>query len=269
MSPPPPAHRSARPSGQAPTPGRALVGTSGWSYDNWRERFYPADLPKKRWFEYFAQHFATVELNATFYRLFPATTFGRWSENAPPGFVYATKLWRVVTHRKRLVEVQEELEVFLERASELGATQGPLLVQLPPNLRRDDDRLAAFLDVLADARAQRRGELRVTMEFRHASWNDPAVFERLGAADVGLCLVDTLHLQFPQVVTTDFTYVRFHGREESYATLYSREQLRPWAAWVRRELAAGHDVYAYFNNDYNAHAVQNARDLVALLAEEE
>lgn len=249
---------------KAPT---AWVGTSGWSYDGWKGVFYPKNLPKKDHFGYFSEHFRTVELNATFYRLFPEKTFAHWAQKAPKGFIYACKMWRWVTHRKRLREVEGDLNSFFDRCLLLGEHLGPVLVQLPPGQHRDDQRLGEFLETLTHVRKRTKKHIRVAVEFRHASWDDPAVYEKLREAGVALCLVDMPKLSFPQEVTDDFTYVRFHGRDKLYQSLYTKEQLAQWAKWLQKQLRAGVDVYCYFNNDYDARAVKNARQLREMLAE--
>jgi len=245
---------------------RLWIGTSGWSYDHWRNLFYPEALPKKDWFAFFARHFRTVELNATFYRLFPETTFEKWASQAPEGFLYATKCWRVITHRKRLKNVRDEVNRCLARAAILGEHLGPLLVQLPPGLHRDDELLRQFLDLLNTARTALKPSLRIALEFRHASWFADETCALLTDANVALCLADMPGLDFPGVVTGDFVYVRFHGRPRRYRSSYGEKALREWRDRIRGLLNDGYDVYAYFNNDFDAHAVNDARRLAGMLA---
>ena len=246
--------------------GKMFVGTSGWSYEHWRDIFYPGDLPKKEHFNFYAGQFSTVELNATFYRLFPEKTFQNWRDKAPEGFLYAVKMWRWITHRKKLKQSDDDLRTFLSRALLLKEHLGPLLVQLPPSLQRDDETLRLFLKSLERVQQHLKQKFRVAVEFRHPDWLVEEVFRILAEAHVALCLADMPRLQFPRVITSDFTYVRFHGRPRLYQSLYPQEQLTEWGDWLGELLMNGKDVFAYFNNDFNAHAVQNARQLQQILS---
>ena len=246
-------------------PAGLFVGTSGWSYEHWQDIFYPEHLAKKGRFVYFASQFSTVELNATFYRLFPEKTFKKWAAQAPEGFVYAVKLWCWITHRKRLKGVQTDLQTFLARAALLADHLGPILVQLPPNMHRNDDVLKEFLKSLIETQKALKKSFRVTIEFRHRSWFDEDVYRILTRFHVALCLADMPKLEFPRQVTGDFIYVRFHGRSQLYRSLYDKETLIDWSNWLSGWLRKGNDVFVYFNNDFDAHAVRNARQLREML----
>lgn len=241
------------------------MGTSGWSYEDWAGRFYPEGISKRDWFAYYARHFSTVELNAPFYHLFPAAVIEGWREKAPKGFVFAVKMWRQVTHRRRLAEAAEPTERALERAALLGEHLGPILIQLPPGLHRDDERLEAYLQGLAGLQEKLGRTFRFVFEFRHSSWMEETVLEQLGQYGCGLCLSDGLGPAVPKRAIGDFVYVRFHGRAQRYRTLYTRAMLEEWAGRLREQINAGLDVYAYFNNDSQAYAVQNARELIEML----
>jgi len=213
---------------------------------------YPERLPRREWFACYAERFDTVELNATFYRLPSATTVDRWAQQAPRGFVYATKLGAFGSHRMKLRDAERWLPNHLDRVCRLGAALGPTLVQLPPRWRRDVARLDQFLSVAPRT-------LRWAVELRDRSWlHDDvyAVLERHGAA---LCVHDLLHQ--PWIRTTDWTYVRFHGpdaRTRSYVGLYGGRRL--WRAAERLAAWAdeGVDSYVYFNNDTGGAAVADA-----------
>ncbi|MEJ5259017.1 MAG: DUF72 domain-containing protein [Anaerohalosphaeraceae bacterium] len=245
--------------------GRIWVGTSGWSYEDWAGRFYPEGLSKKDWFAYYARHFSTVELNAPFYHLFEAATYEGWREKAPKGFVFAVKMWRQVTHRRRLADAAEPTERALERAALLGEHLGPILIQLPPGLHREDERLEAYLQGLAGLQEKLGRTFRFVFEFRHESWMAEPVAEMLERFGCGLCLADGLGPVFLRQAVGGFVYVRFHGRAQRYRTLYTKAMLEEWTGWLREQIDAGLDVYAYFNNDYQAYAVQNARELMEML----
>ncbi|MBI4301687.1 MAG: DUF72 domain-containing protein [Chloroflexi bacterium] len=240
---------------------RYLVGTSGWHYDHWRSRFYPKDIAKTQWLDYYAQFFSTVELNNSFYRLPSEKAFTSWREESPPNFVFAVKVSRLITHLKKLRNVAEALSNFWERARLLGDKLGPLLYQLPPNMHRNDKVLEEFLAILPPSHAH-------VFEFRHSSWFDPEVFRILNCYGAGFCVMDMVGITCPLVVTADFGYVRFHGASGLYWGCYSDEELQEWA---KKIASLGQDlktVYIYFNNDAEAYAVKNAITLRQLLMKE-
>jgi uncharacterized protein YecE (DUF72 family) len=230
------------------------VGTSGWVYSHWRGLFYPDGLAQTRWLEFYSQHFATVELNNSFYRLPSEKAFNGWRNRTASSFVYAVKVSRYITHLKRLKNVEEALDNFLVRARILGEKLGPLLYQLPPNMRRNDAVLEAFLQSLP-------GDLSHVFEFRHETWFDDRVFALLRRYNAGFCIYDMPGLTTPVVATADFAYVRFHGSGALYESCYSDAELAEWADRITRLGQGLISVYVYFNNDSYAHAVGNARTL--------
>ncbi len=234
-----------------------LIGTSGWHYDHWRDRFYPERLAKAKWLDYYARFFSTVELNASFYRLPTEKAFERWRDTSPPGFVFAIKASRLITHYRRLANVEEALATFFSRARLLGAKLGPILYQLPPGLHRDDARLDDFLALLPR-------DLHHVLEFRHASWFADSVFDILRRHNAAFCVLSMPDFDCPVLATADFAYVRFHGSQAKYSSLYTDVELDGWAERIR-SLSANGPVYAYFNNDANAYAVHNALALMQLL----
>ncbi len=230
------------------------IGTSGWNYAHWRGAFYPRGLAASRWLEHYAATFDTVEVNATFYRLPTAASVARWVEQTPEGFLFAVKGSRFLTHVRRLANAEEAIGRFfaplepLRRAGKLG----PVLWQLPETFRRDDERLAAFLDALPAGR--------YCVEFRHASWFVPDVLALLSERRVALVVGDHPRRAFQRrALTADWAYVRFHHGASATGD-YPPGQLARWrrriAAW--RSRAA---VFAYFNNDWNAYAIANALTL--------
>lgn len=238
--------------------GHVRVGTSGYVYEHWDGLFYPGDMPKSHWFKYYASQFDTVELNATFYHLFKEQTFDKWRDQAPDDFLYAIKLWRWITHRKRLMGIPADLETFLGRVALLEEHLGPVLIQLPPGLHRDDKRLGSFLDLCEKTQNKLNKTFRYAVEFRHKSWFNHAVYEMLERHNTALVLPDMPSLQGIREVTADFIYIRFHGHTSLYGSLYSHQMLTNWAKWLRGYFIKGIDVYAYFNNDDHAHAPKNA-----------
>lgn len=237
--------------------GVVRIGTSGWVYRHWQGVFYPPDLRARRWLEFYARHFDTVEVNASFYRLPAESTFARWRAQTPPGFCFGVKGSRFLTHRLRLAEPAGPVSTFFERASALGEKLGPVLWQLPPSFQRDDARLEAFLAVLPPHRQ--------AIELRHASWFVEPVYLLLARYQVALCLADSGGRTLPPEprLTAPWTYLRFHAGLANGD--YTEEQLRRWADAIAGFREQGLDVYAYFNNDWQGFAVQDARRLRELL----
>lgn len=229
------------------------VGTSGYQYDHWRWRFYPDKLAKKRWFSYYAEHFDTVEINNTFYNLPKPETFDHWREQTPEGFVYALKYSRYGTHIKRLKDPADHIDKFLEHAGRLGDALGPILVQLPPHWHAVPERLDSFLEAAPRER-------RWAVEFRDPDWFQPEIFDILRRHQVPMCLHDMIE-DHPREITGDWVYLRFHGPSGDYSGSYTPQALSAAAQRIREYLDDGLDVFAYFNNDAEAHAVSNAKDL--------
>jgi uncharacterized protein YecE (DUF72 family) len=228
-------------------------------YRDWRGVFYPTGLPTKRWFAFYAARFDTVEINNTFYRLPSAETFAAWSRQAPPDFTYAVKASRYLTHRKKLKDPQEPLDLLLGRARQLGPHLGPILYQLPPHWRCDADRLRRFIAVLPP-------DLTHVFEFRDPSWCNDEIRALLTETAMSFCIHDMRGFPCPLWVTGPVVYLRFHGPiEAGYGDCYPPSALRTWAERIETFRQNGRPVYAYFNNDVGGHAVANARDLLALL----
>jgi uncharacterized protein YecE (DUF72 family) len=236
----------------------ARVGCSGWQYRHWRADFYPANVPGRRWFEYYAARFDTVEINNTFYRLPEESTFARWAEQAPRDFLFAVKASRFLTHMKKLKDPDEPLHRLSERMAPLGCHLGPVLYQLPPNWKLDQGRLECFLGALPQG-------VQHVMEFREPSWYSEGVSALLERYRVARCLHDMPGSATVMERVGPFVYVRFHGAGGTYTGAYSNERLERWADWLHDQRRAGIQVYAYFNNDVGGHAPQNAMTLRRLL----
>lgn len=233
------------------------VGCSGWNYKHWRNGvFYPPRLPASRWLQFYTEHFDTVEVNATFYRLPRPSTVANWVALTPPDFVFAIKMSRYVTHVKRLAGVKESLERFYGTISPLVGTPklGPVLWQFPETFHRNDERLLGALDELPDGRH--------AFEFRHASWFVPEILAFLRARNAALVIGDHPDRPFQTFdLTANWTFVRFHYGKRGRGGNYSERELDEWAGqldgWRRR----GIDAYAYFNNDWEGYAIENALGL--------
>lgn len=241
-----------------PTVFEVHVGTSGWHYKHWLSDFYPARYPAEKMFSWYAREFHTVEINNSFYRLPEAKTFARWKELAPPGFVFAVKASRFITHIKRLKEVEDALDLFFGRLEPLGSSRGPVLFQLPPNWKVNLERLAHFLSLLP------RDGL-YAMEFRDESWSREEVYELLRRRKVAFCIHDWRERAWPHELTAEFTYLRFHGSGSRYGGNYPASVLRTWAKRILGWRPRLSRVFIYFNNDIGGHAIRNARSLRRLL----
>jgi uncharacterized protein YecE (DUF72 family) len=239
---------------------RHWVGTSGWTYRNWRGSFYPKELKQGDWLPYYAERLGSVELNASFYRLPPESLLKGLVERTPKDFLVAIKGSRLISHAKRLLHCEDALAVFLGRIALLGARAGPVLFQLPPRFPADPPRLEAFLALLPKNR-------RFAFEFRDPSWHDEGIYALLRAKNAAFVPFELADLSAPRVVTADFAYVRLHGHRR-YKGAYSEAELADWTAWLRAQMAEGRDVYSYFDNTDEAdHAVRNAIRLNEMLSE--
>jgi len=227
------------------------IGCSGWHYEHWRGLYYPRELPKPEWLQFYTRQFTTVELNNSFYKLPSEKAFTTWRKSTPDNFIFSVKVSRFITHIKRLKNLGPAVENFLSRADLLGNKLGPLLYQLPPNMKRNDELLQDFLSSLPL-------KYQHVIEFRHESWIDDAVFAILREHNVGLCVFDMPGFGCPLTTTSNFAYIRFHGSQGLYSSCYSDQELSQWA---QRIVRLGKDVkasYIYFNNDVEAFAIKNA-----------
>ena len=235
--------------------GIVRVGCSGWSYADWRGPVY-GGRPPARWLARYAELFDTVEVNSTFYRLAREAAVGRWAATTPPGFTFTVKASRYLTHVRRLRDLGEPLERFRAPLAPLGPKLGPTLWQLPPGFRRDDERLLGALARLPPGRH--------AFEFRDPSWFAPDVLALLRAHEVALVVAHDGRpgrISSPVLRTAPFALVRFHFGARGRGGGYSERELRDWAARLRELAAGASEVFAYFNNDWGALAVRDARRL--------
>jgi uncharacterized protein YecE (DUF72 family) len=237
----------------------ARIGTSGWSYPHWRGTLY-ASAPPGQWLDLYQREFDTVELNASFYRWPPDARFASWRRRLPPGFELTVKAPRGLTHARRLREPEQWIERVARGLHELRGRRGPLIVQLPPSMERDDARLDWFLGALPDW-------TRPVVEFRHDSWTDDAVFALLEQHGAAYCVMSGAGLPCILRATAKLVYVRWHGPDHDhlYGGSYSDADLAWWAERILEWERSGHDVYGYFNNDGDGNAVRNARTLKRML----
>jgi uncharacterized protein YecE (DUF72 family) len=234
------------------------IGTSGWTYAHWRGVFYPERLRTAEWLRFYAGQFDACEINGTFYRLPSEAAVVGWAAAAPPGFLFAWKVSRYLTHTKRLKDPADSLALIFGRMRGLGAHAGPALFQLHPKMRRDEARLKGLLGLLP-------ADFRHAIEFRHPSWYADPVFDLLRAHRVALCISDHHDAPSPWVETARLVYVRGHGPGGDYRGRYPDDVLQGWARRIEAATSAGKDVHCYFDNDIGAEAPRDAgrlRDMV-------
>lgn len=267
----------------------ARIGISGWTYAPWRGEFYPKGLAHRRELGYASERLSSIEINGTFYAMQKPSSFAKWRDETPEGFVFSVKGGRYITHVKRLVDAETALaNFFATGVLTLGDKLGPFLWQLPPNLQFDAGKLSAFFALLprtvsgAIELASRRddklaedrvglavdgdGPLRHALEVRHPSFECDAAVELLRENDIGFVVADSAG-RYPQIrsVTSDFVYIRLHGAEELYASGYDDAALDAWSERIGEWTSQGLDVFAYFDNDVKGYAPYDAMRLIERL----
>jgi uncharacterized protein YecE (DUF72 family) len=234
------------------------IGTSGWHYDHWRGPFYPEDLRPGDYLGFYRQKFHTVEINNSFYRLPSEKALADWRESVPAGFIFAVKASRYITHMKKLQDPETSLAPFLERVRLLGNRLGPILFQLPPRWRFNEERLHDFLQALPR-------DFRYALEFRDPSWLNDQAGRLLREHGAAFCIYELAGRISPLEVTADFVYIRLHGPGGAYRGRYDRHTLEDWAEAISAWAGRGLPVYCYFDNDEAGFAAQNALELEEML----
>jgi uncharacterized protein YecE (DUF72 family) len=235
------------------------IGTSGWTYDDWKGRFYPDGLARSRWFEYYASQFSTVEVNATFYRAFKDDTYLGWKNKAPKDFRYVLKAPRTITHQKYLIDVEEDIQTFVRSGLLLDDLLGMILLQLAPGTPYDLKLLKKALLAFPDPSI-------VAVEFRDPEWNSAQTENLLRDLGVTFCNADSPAQKLTRVLTSKRAYLRLHGRRKWYSDFYNDDELAEIAD-IARDLArrGASEVYVFFNNDYFANACANAKSLIKMV----
>jgi uncharacterized protein YecE (DUF72 family) len=269
------------------TPSRrapAFVGTSGFSYSDWKGLFYPEKLPSREWLHYYSTRFNTVEINLTFYRSPAATTLTKWRESVPAQFVFVLKASRMITHMKRLGDCDQQLRRMASEFSPLAAQLACILFQLPPSFAVDRERLASFVDLAQSSLEKAPIRPFLAFEFRHSSWFDESILALLAKSGCPVVIHDMeraggwllkarrltaggLALSTDRFLAREqpLLYLRFHGPSGRYAGSYGAAKLRPWATFARSALERGLPVHAYFNNDVAGAALHDAACLDEML----
>ena len=247
-----------RESTKRPGLAKVRIGTSGWHYKHWKGSFYPAELPASQMLSYYQQHFDSVEINNSFYRLPKPGMFAAWREATPAGFLFAVKASRFLTHNKKLKDPENALDNLLPRAAELGDKLGPILFQLPPKWRCNAERLEAMLAILPR-------ELKCAFEFREPSWLCDDVLHILRRYNAAFCIFELAGYHAPLELTADWTYVRLHGPGGKYQGSYPDHKLEEWAGRIEEWSRALRHVFVYFDNDQAGYAAHNALTLKRLV----
>jgi uncharacterized protein YecE (DUF72 family) len=250
-------------------PGRAFIGTSGWNYKHWRNLIYPERLAAKRWLHFMTQHFDTVEVNTSFYRIPKAESVSAWQQNTPGDFLFALKLWRGITHYRKLLNSGQFTANFLDVIQVLEPSRrAPLLIQLPPGQGKDLPKLMSYVNEL---RSLSDGAWRIAVEFRHSSWIDLETRQTLTSEDVALCVHDMeAKGETDQPNESSFVYVRRHGSGGGrYSGNYPPEAIASDARSIRNWIGEDRDVFVYYNNDIGGHAFWNAKELKRLVGVDE
>jgi uncharacterized protein YecE (DUF72 family) len=241
---------------------KIYIGTSGYIYPHWEGIFYPENWPKSKKLEYYCQHFDTVELNNTFYRLPGEKAFEGWYKRTSKNFIFAVKVSRFITHVKKLVDCKEPWKIFLKRALILKEKLGPLLFQLPPFLKADSEKLEEFGKMILKESPKR---LRFAFEFRNESWCDEKIYQILKKFNFAWVVVDSPSWPKVYQVTADFVYVRMHGSKILFGSKYTKKELDDLTQKIKKLKKQNLDVYVYFNNDAYGYAVEDAKELLKML----
>lgn len=237
-----------------------LIGTSGWNYPDWRGVFYPHDLPQKKWLAYYAKHFSTVEINATFYRFFKEENYINWRQAVPAGFHYVLKTPRLITHQKFLYDCEKDIKYFCHLVSLLKNKFGLILLQLPPHMRYDPG-------LLKEAILTFDHPQKIVVEFRHKKWLTEEVKDLLSGIGCIFCAADSPKMKLLNWVMSDIAYIRLHGRKEWFDYKYTKRELTGIANFAKRMTDQGaKKVYIFFNNDVAAYSIENALYLKELLS---
>ncbi len=245
--------------------GRIFIGTSGYNYPHWWNNvFYPSDLSQRKWLEFYAEYFDTVELNVSFYRLPKKEVFEGWYKRTPKTFSFAVKGSRFITHIKRLKDCREPLALLLDHALPLKEKLGVMLWQLPPRFRFREERLEEFCVLLSTLPRSKR--FRHAFEFRDESWFCREAFRTLEEFHFAFCIAHGSGIPPVEPVTADFVYLRLHGGEVLYGSNYSDKELKQWAEKIHDWRKKGKTVFVYFNNDAYGFAVKNALTLKRLVS---
>lgn len=234
---------------------KTYIGTSGWQYYHWKEKFYPENLSSKNWLNFYAKNFKTVEINTSFYHFTKIETFEKWKDQVPKNFLFSIKLHRLFTHFRRLKLNKDDKRILketIESYKVLGKNLGIILIQLPPGLKKNLKLLKNFVKLIRSIDKK----LKYAIEFRHKSWLDKEVYQFLRENNIAFVISDSPRWPTEIVKTADFVYVRFHGKPKLFASKYEKEELKKYADKIKK--LKPKTLFAYFNNDFEGYAIEDA-----------
>lgn len=234
------------------------VGTSGFSYDHWKGIFYPENLKKEKYLEFYAKNFSCLELNITFYRLPKKETIRKWVRETPGGFAFSCKVWRRISHLKKLKNFEEDLNKFLEIMSFFNGKLKVLLLQLPPSFKFDPEKILNFIN-------NYKFSAPLVIEGRNRTFFEENSIKFFKENGISLCSIDSPDFREKYFYTSNPFYLRFHGSKNLYSSLYSKEELEKAVDFIKKEVPNKSDIFLFFNNDFNAYAIQNAREISSML----
>ncbi|MFO7754735.1 MAG: DUF72 domain-containing protein [Bacteroidales bacterium] len=237
---------------------KKYIGCSGFHYKDWEGKFYPEAIDKEAWLHYYSQHFNSVEINNTFYKTPGKETLKAWIQQTPDEFRFSVKGSRYITHMKKLKDSKTHIDKFYRSIDPLSKNLGAVLWQLPANLHRDDEKMETFCKDLDSSFLN-------VIEFRHSSWFDKEIYNLLSSYGITVCSLSAPD-NLPEFLEerTGNIYLRFHGKKEWYNYQYDNKELEKWKDKIEKSVA---DLaYIYFNNDYNAYAVENCSKMKTMLA---
>jgi len=236
---------------------KIYIGTSGWQYYHWKVKFYPENLPSKDFLKFYSKYFNTVEVNTGFYHFTKKSTFEKWKKEVNKNFLFSIKLHRLFTHFRKLKLNKDDKRILketIESYKVLGKNLGPILIQLPPSLKKDLNVLEKFFKNFRN--------LRLAIEFRHKSWLDKETYNFLKKKKVAFVISDSPRWPTDIVKTTYFVYIRFHGKPHLFASKYEKEELQRYAKEIKK--LKPKTLFAYFNNDAEGYAVEDALEFQKL-----
>ncbi len=238
---------------------KVLLGTSGWNYKHWSGLFYPSKIPQKDWLKYYAGFFNSVEINMTFYRFPQEKVIEAWKKQVPSGFIFSIKGNRIITHVKKLKDVESLLNKFLLIISNFNEKLGPVLFQLPPSFSYNKKRLESFCELLFSQKIIK--DAKFSIELRDKSWVNEETFSILRKYKICLCFSDYPGIEIHSPSTASFIYMRRHGPTSLYSSYYSLKEIEEDSSFIAKFVKNSYNAYVYYNNDANAWAVQNAIQL--------
>jgi uncharacterized protein YecE (DUF72 family) len=239
---------------------KIYIGTSGWQYYHWKVKFYPENLPSKDFLRFYSKYFNTVEINTSFYHFTKKSTFEKWEKAVNKNFLFSIKLHRLFTHFRKLKLNKDDKRILketIESYKVLGKNLGPILIQLPPSLKKDLKVLEKFLKNFKN--------LKLAIEFRHKSWLDKETYNFLKKKKIAFVISDSPRWSTDIVKTTDFVYIRFHGKPKLFSSKYEKEELQRYAREIKK--LKPKILFAYFNNDAEGYAIEDALEFKKILSQ--